>query len=323
MIVVGRKAIGLIIAGLLLVGLELGLVLGAPQKSPTSSNSEPQIKVGIVVKAGEISVVFKDANLTEMIKNNCTSYSGFVMKKVFGNVNPAVTFENCQILSSGGVAFNFKVKDKFIQKFNNSIVQSAIPLAGNFPITIIRSYTVSENGAKYLYLYTGNYTEYVGYYIPSITYTIIKKYDKRDTIFIILSNDGKGAVIFNNDFGLKNVIVKGNVKMTHSGDDITYYGEINEISINKNAMEYFIYDPTCYYIFKDKKTGYIFAEKKKCDDHQPVVNIAYYEGSGKIFIENKNVRNLVIELGILLTITGILMVFVAKNVEIHKSDSSE
>ena len=319
----GRKTVSLIIVGLLLAGLEFSLVLGATQKNTGTTSAEPQIKVGIVVKAGEVSVVFKDANLTEMIKNNCTSYADFVMKKVFGNVNPAVTFEDCQILSSGGVAFNFKVKDKFIQKFNNSLVQSAIPLAGNFPITIIRSYTVSENGAKYLYLYTGNYTEYVGYYIPSITYTIIKKYDKKNTVFIILSNNGKGAVIFNNDFGAKNIVIKGNVKTAHDGEDTTYYGEINEISINKNAMEYFIYDPTCYYIFKDKKTGYIFAEKKKCGDHQPVVNIAYYEGSGKIFIENKNVRNLLIEFSVLLTIVGVLLVFVVKNVEIHKGENSE
>ena len=319
----GKKVMGFVIIGLLFLALELSPVLGATPKKTPQSSAEPQIKVGIVVKAGEISVVFKDANLTEMIKNNCSSYAGFVMKKVFGNVNPAVTFEDCQILSSGGVAFNFKVKDKFIQKLNSSVVQSAIPLAGSFPITIIRSYTVSDGNTKYLYLYTGNYTEYVGYYIPSITYTVIKKYDKENTIFIILSNNGKVAVVFDNNFGTKNIEVKGNVKTTHDGSDTTYYGEINEVNIRKNAMEYFIYDPSCYYIFKDKKTGYIFAERKSCDDHQPVVNIAYYEGSGKILIETKNVKNLAIELGILLITVGILLVFVFKNVEIHKDNNSE
>ena len=297
-----------------LVAILFVLLLATSIFSLVSASDTKEVKVFVVEKPYKVDVVFKEPiNVT-----NCTQLLKVVQEKVFGQSNPAIEPDKCFVTTDGLTVFEYAIKKDFITRLNDTIVQSPIPLSGSFVIKVLKTFKLNENGSEYLYIYTGNETEFIGDHTPSVTYRIVQAYDPKKTIYVLPADDGKVTIVFNKDFNQKDIEVSGDVKKYSDGDYTYIVGDVKTIKVLGDDRVYFVYDANCYKVTKDA-TGKIYVQKvsNQCNAPPDVVT-SYNDGKTTIYFLSKNWEvNVYVTIG--LFIVGIVLaVFLAKNIEIKK-----
>ncbi|MBO8161769.1 MAG: hypothetical protein H0Z24_09070 [Thermosipho sp. (in: Bacteria)] len=235
--------------------------------------------ITVTLQGDEIHIYVNDEKITKVMVNgelSCKGGLGIIAYKVFKNDEDFIPL-NCYLYPNGTIDFSYKIKN--IDSVENIITTPLIRLKSHVPIIIVKE--VQRDGWYYV-LYDDLLTEFLGDWIPPVSYLKIPVESKNDVTLLILTNAEKVYV-----GSTKEIEVKGDFSKTTTENGTVYSGRITEF---KPTKYFFVkYDKACYKVEERKSiigsTSYVVVKRKKdvCDVY-PEIGKEQFNGVSKVII---------------------------------------